>query len=200
MHSATVATSAGATPTACIPERSTGSPMSWLADQARPGSATVLTSSTTVTRRQAVRTAARSAARSVRPVAKTSTASAAPMPSCRDSARPGPGAAIPAAATTTASGSRKRSAASAADPAFRPAAGLAGGGPSPRICLTFPAAAWSGTGRQLARYRPPRVLSGPGQGKARPAGCTMRPIVGGRPARRVSPDTQSGTQVGTQPG
>src|SRR5438552_14838468 len=65
-------------------------------------------------RRQARRTAARSARRRDRPVAKTSTASAASMPFPAARARPGAGPATPAAAITSTKTSRKRSDASAA--------------------------------------------------------------------------------------
>ena len=113
-HSATVATSAGATPAACTPARSTGSSISRLAVQARAGRAAVLTSSTTAMRRQARRTAARSARRRDRPVEKTRTASVASMPLPAARARPGAGAATPTAATTSTRTSSRRSDASAA--------------------------------------------------------------------------------------
>ena len=112
-HSATVATSAGATPTACMPARSCSLPISWLVAQASAGRVTVLTSRTTEIRRQALAASARSASRSDRPVAKTSTASAESMPFAADTARPGPGAATPAAAATSTRTSRNRSDASA---------------------------------------------------------------------------------------
>ena len=120
-HSATVATSAGATPTVCIPERSTGSPIRWLAAQARTGRAVVLTSSTTAMRRQARRTAARSARRKDRPVAKTRTASAISMPFPAATARPGEGAATPAAPAAITKTMRKRSDVSAAEGSSCPA-------------------------------------------------------------------------------
>ena len=107
-----------------MPERSTGLPISRLAAQARAGRAAVLTSSTTAMRRQARRTAARSARRRDRPVAKTRTARAASMPFPAARARPGAGPATPAAAITSTRTSRKRSDASAAalitGPTYRP--------------------------------------------------------------------------------
>src|SRR5450755_182150 len=111
--SATEATSVGATPAASTPPRNAGPLTRWLASHANAGRATVLTVSTSTSRREAVLSEPMSLNVIDAPVQNTRTARVARMAFAPSRRRPGLGNAIPRTAASTTRGRRNCSSAAA---------------------------------------------------------------------------------------